>query len=129
MTYTCDSQPAYQRKLVLLLALLSALSRAGAVQSAEPRFIDHSLLVAPELPCTWPSHPFPRFAIIHSRTIGPDSASNIDTLRIDGNIVHADPARGEVDHHLGSGSGHPVGRRRYGTWPDRGCWIGSYLDV
>jgi kynurenine formamidase len=47
--------------------------------------VDHSLLIAPELPCTWPSHPFPRFAIIHSRTIGPESTYNIDTLLIDGN--------------------------------------------
>lgn len=49
------------------------------------RFIDNSLLVAPEYPSTWPSHPFPRFEIIHSRTIGPESAYNIDTLLIDGN--------------------------------------------
>lgn len=53
--------------------------------SDEPRFVDHSLMIAPEYPCTWPSHPFPRFAIIHSRMIGPESAYNIDTLLIDGN--------------------------------------------
>lgn len=57
----------------------------AASQAEEPRFVDHSLLIAPEYPCTWPSHPFPRFAIIHSRTIGPESAYNIDTLLIDGN--------------------------------------------
>jgi kynurenine formamidase len=61
------------------------MSRAGVAWSDEPRFIDHSLLIAPEYPCTWPSHPFPRFAIIHQRMIGPDSAYNIDTLLIDGN--------------------------------------------
>jgi kynurenine formamidase len=49
------------------------------------RYIDHSLLVAPEYPCTWPSDPFPRFAIVHQRTIGPDSVFNVDTLLIDGN--------------------------------------------
>jgi kynurenine formamidase len=49
------------------------------------RFIDHSLLIAPEYPCTWPSHPFPRFSIMHQRTIGPDSAYNVDALLIDGN--------------------------------------------
>ena len=38
-----------------------------------------------EYPCTWPSHPFPRFQITHQRTIGPDSAYNIDVLLIDGN--------------------------------------------
>jgi kynurenine formamidase len=47
--------------------------------------MDHSLLIAPEYPCTWPSHPFPRFAIVHSRTIGAESNYNIDTLLIDGN--------------------------------------------
>lgn len=67
---------------VLLMVLLTP----GVTSLAEePKFIDHSLLIAPEYPCTWPSHPFPRFAIIHSRTIGPDSAYNIDTLLIDGN--------------------------------------------
>ena len=49
------------------------------------RFVDHSLLIAPELPCTWPTHPFPRFQITHQRVIGPDSPYNIDTLLIDGN--------------------------------------------
>lgn len=54
--------------------------------AAEPsRFHDHSLLIAPEYPCTWPSHPFPRFQITHQRTIGPDSVYNIDSLFIDGN--------------------------------------------
>jgi kynurenine formamidase len=50
-----------------------------------PRFVDHSLLIAPDYPCTWPSYPFPRFAIVHHRMIGPDSVFNIDTLLIDGN--------------------------------------------
>ncbi len=51
----------------------------------EPRFIDCSLLVAPEYPATWPSAPFPRFQMVHERTIGPDSPYNIDVLLIDGN--------------------------------------------
>ncbi len=51
----------------------------------QPKFIDHSLLIAPEFPCTWPAHPFPRFQINHQRVIGPESAYNIDTLIIDGN--------------------------------------------
>ncbi|MEZ6061379.1 MAG: hypothetical protein R3C19_13625 [Planctomycetaceae bacterium] len=50
----------------------------------ESRFVDCSLLVAPEYPATWPT-PFPRFQIVHQRTIGPDSAYNIDSLLIDGN--------------------------------------------
>ena len=49
------------------------------------RFHDHSLLVAPEYPCTWPSYPFPRFQITHQREIGPHSAYNVDVLLIDGN--------------------------------------------
>jgi len=54
-------------------------------RGADHQFIDCSLPVAPEYPCTWPSAPFPRFQIVHQRTIGPDSAYNIDVLMIDGN--------------------------------------------
>ncbi len=53
--------------------------------AAETQFVDNSLLIAPEFPCTWPTHPFPRFQITHQRVIGPDSPYNIDTLLIDGN--------------------------------------------
>lgn len=67
------------------MAALFVLGHCAVACCEEPRFVDHSLLIAPEYPCTWPSHPFPRFAIIHSRTIGPESAYNIDTLLIDGN--------------------------------------------
>ncbi|MFN8743129.1 MAG: cyclase family protein [Pirellula sp.] len=63
----------------------SGFSQAQEKRAELPRFVDHSLLIAPEYPCTWPSHPFPRFAIIHSRMIGPESNYNIDTLLIDGN--------------------------------------------
>ncbi len=74
-------------KTLILTAI--ALSAAGGTANAQskdkPRFIDHSLLVAPEYPCTWPSHPFPRFQITRQRTIGPESAYNIDVLLIDGN--------------------------------------------
>ena len=51
----------------------------------ESRFIDNSLLIAPEYPCTWPAYPFPLFQLNHQRTIGPDSAYNVDALLIDGN--------------------------------------------
>jgi len=67
------------------MSALFLLGPCAIARCEEPRFVDHSLLIAPEYPCTWPSHPFPRFAIIHSRTIGPESAYNIDTLLIDGN--------------------------------------------
>jgi kynurenine formamidase len=75
----------YPIEVLLWSAALVALGLARDAACDEPHFVDHSLLIAPEYPCTWPSHPFPRFAIIHSRTIGPESAYNIDTLLIDGN--------------------------------------------
>lgn len=75
--------------LVSLLIMLLATGRASAQSDNAagdvPKFVDHSLLIAPEFPCTWPSSPFPRFQITHQRTIGPDSAYNIDVLLIDGN--------------------------------------------
>ena len=68
----------------LALLLVPDLPAEDAPPAAT-RFVDHSLLIAPELPCTWPTHPFPRFQITHQRVIGPDSPYNIDTLLIDGN--------------------------------------------
>jgi len=69
---------------------LVSLALVKALQAAEPgtgpsKFVDHSLLVAPDFPCTWPAAPFPRFQIHHQRGIGPDSPYNIDSLLIDGN--------------------------------------------
>jgi kynurenine formamidase len=61
------------------------IAQAQLSKTSETRFVDNSLLVAPEYPCTWPTHPFPRFQITHQRTIGADSAYNIDVLLIDGN--------------------------------------------
>lgn len=71
-----------------LVALASSLLLplgCGSARGTEPRFLDHSLLIAPEYPCTWPSYPFPRFQITHQQRIGPNSAYNIDVLLIDGN--------------------------------------------
>ena len=68
----------------LALLLVTDLSAEDAPPTAT-RFVDHSLLIAPEFPCTWPTHPFPRFQITHPRVIGPDSPYHIDTLLIDGN--------------------------------------------
>jgi kynurenine formamidase len=79
---------AVHRVRILLgaLALFTALPLARGDDEPEiSRFIDHSLLIAPEYPCTWPTYPFPRFQINHQRTIGPDSAYNVDALLIDGN--------------------------------------------
>lgn len=53
--------------------------------SETSRFVDLSLPIAPEYPANWPTAPFPRFQIIHERTIGPASAYNVDVLMIDGN--------------------------------------------
>ena len=73
----------------LLLACLVFASPYSVVVrevvADETRFVDHSLLVAPDYPATWPAAPFPRFQITHQRTIGPDSAYNVDSLLIDGN--------------------------------------------
>lgn len=98
MTLTCSRSTDYRvrRKTqrtrmsvvqlsLALVAFVGASSLGVIAFGDEPRFVDNSLLIAPEYPCTWPSYPFPRFAIIHSRTIGPESAYNIDTLLIDGN--------------------------------------------
>ena len=67
------------------MGLACVAAEAAEPDRNTPRFVDHSLLVAPEYPCTWPRYPFPRFQITHQRTIGPDSAYNIDVLLIDGN--------------------------------------------
>ena len=54
-----------------------------AAEESAPRFVDLSLLVAPEYPCTWPT--FPRFQINPEERIGPLSPYNSDILIIDGN--------------------------------------------
>ncbi|MCP4175297.1 MAG: hypothetical protein GY758_31495 [Fuerstiella sp.] len=72
-------------RLILRYLLPFVCGLCPALTADEPRFLDCSLLVAPEYPATWPSTPFPRFQITHQRTIGPDSAYNIDVLLIDGN--------------------------------------------
>ncbi len=53
-------------------------------QDASSQFIDLSLLVAPEYPCTWPGG-FPYFQINHYLRLGASSAYNSDILIIDGN--------------------------------------------
>ncbi|MFO1092204.1 MAG: cyclase family protein [Planctomycetaceae bacterium] len=70
--------------LILTLSVLSTVGRTADKPDAT-KFVDHSLLVAPDYPCTWPAYPFPRFQIAHQRTIGPDSVYNIDSILIDGN--------------------------------------------
>lgn len=68
------------------VAVLLILSSAWSAHADEPaQFIDHSLLVDENYPCTWPAAPFPRFHLIHEQKIGPSSVYNIDALLIDGN--------------------------------------------
>ncbi len=69
----------------LLFAYALLLAGASSVEAQETRFVDCSLLVAPEYPATWPTHPFPRFQLIHEQQAGPSSVYNIDVLLIDGN--------------------------------------------
>jgi kynurenine formamidase len=49
------------------------------------KFVDHSLLISSDYPCTWPTHPFPKFQLVPQQVIGPVSPYNIDTLYLDGN--------------------------------------------
>ena len=72
------------RWLVLGLGLFWGLGPAGSeTRGDEPRFVDLSLLIAPEYPCTWTT--FPPFQINPYRQIGPLSAYNSDILILDGN--------------------------------------------
>lgn len=63
----------------------SASKPASNAATGTSVFIDHSLLIAKEYPCNWPTHPFPKFQIIHQNIIGPASPYNIDSLYVDGN--------------------------------------------
>ncbi len=66
-------------------SVVAAETGAAETGVGTTRFVDHSLVIAPEYPCTWPSYPFPRFQLTRQRAIGPDSAYNVDVLLIDGN--------------------------------------------
>lgn len=73
----------------LLVLTLAFFFSAETLLHAAPRkqanlFVDLSLLVAPEYPCTWPAG-FPAFGILPQTTIGKDSPYNTDLLIIDGN--------------------------------------------
>ncbi len=66
-----------------LAAVCCVPAWAFAEDGPAPRFVDLSLLVAPEYPCTWPT--FPRFQLNAEERIGPSSPYNSDILIIDGN--------------------------------------------
>ncbi len=57
---------------------------AGRSSAAEPRFVDLSLIVAEDYPCTWPDG-WPPFRLIPHARIGPHSAYNVDILSLDPN--------------------------------------------
>src|SRR5713101_867093 len=72
--------------LWLSLALVLGADRQSPSRGQakeQTRFVDLSLLVAPEYPCTWPT--FPKFQINHYERIGPLTPYNSDILIIDGN--------------------------------------------
>src|SRR5205809_9415 len=70
--------------LVLLIAVTQPpLSSSAAQEEEAAKFIDLSLLVAPDYPCTWPT--FPQFQINPYRKIGKHSAYNSDVIVLDGN--------------------------------------------
>ena len=61
------------------------LPSTPAYSEEPPKFVDLSLLISAEYPCTWPEL-VPPFRIDHVQTIGRQSAYNVDTLSTDGNM-------------------------------------------
>jgi kynurenine formamidase len=72
------------RRTAIVLAALLVTFGMGFQLNADPKFVDLSLLVAPDLPEPWPAG-WPMFQINHSEKIGPLSPYNSDVLLIDGN--------------------------------------------
>ncbi len=69
--------------LVTLAAVCCVPEHSRAGPESASRFVDLSLLVAAEYPCTWPT--FPPFQINHYQRIGPLSPYHSEILVIDGN--------------------------------------------
>ena len=82
----CDSRRAWGLQILSTLAVMVVGFPVNAVslEPAKPRWIDLSLMVAREYPCTWPDG-FPQFRIDTAQKIGRKSVYNVDTLTIDGN--------------------------------------------
>ncbi|MFM8396192.1 MAG: hypothetical protein ACKOAH_00065, partial [Pirellula sp.] len=74
-----------KKSVSAILLACSLLHGSSSLAQDTPKFIDHSLLVAKEYPCNWPTHPFPKFQIVHQSTVGLASPYNIDSLYVDGN--------------------------------------------
>src|SRR5437764_15306696 len=91
MSLSCCPGCAILRRAALpaLLATFALLPITGEplpgqpAEKEKPQFLDLSLLVSPDYPCTWPT--FPPFQINHYQRIGPLSAYNSDILVMDGN--------------------------------------------
>src|SRR5262245_30265434 len=62
------------RREFLAASSLALVPRAAAAEEPRSKFLDLSLLVAPEYPCTWPT--FPVFQINHYQRIGPRGPYN-----------------------------------------------------
>ena len=70
---------------LLFVLVVSISSRETTIDNDQKsRFVDLSLIVAENYPCTWATG-FPRFYINHYIKIGPSSPYNSDLLQIDGN--------------------------------------------
>jgi kynurenine formamidase len=80
-----DSPGAFLFAVVAGLAVAACLQPARVLgeDGVGPRFVDLSLLVAPDYPCNWPT--WPRFQMVPDQRIGPLSSYNVDVLFIDGN--------------------------------------------
>src|SRR5215471_8754355 len=95
--------------VIVLATTFGSAAVAMAQEKDESRFLDLSLLVAPEFPCTWPS--WPRFLIHHER-IGPLRPDHADILVIDGNTgTQLDvPPHSVPPPHSGLPNAGPFGR-------------------
>ncbi len=103
---------------IICLVVGIMLRPAGLKESEaqeKPKFVDLSLTVAPEYPCTWPDG-FPEFRIDHVQKIGPNSAYNVDTLTIDGNTG----TQLDVPPHSVAREEHKL--------PNSGPYGGAYID-
>jgi kynurenine formamidase len=69
--------------LGLVAAVGSVAGQTASGPHSEPRFVDLSLLVAADYPCTWPT--FPPFQMNEYERIGPLSPYRSEILVIDGN--------------------------------------------
>src|SRR5438128_1891877 len=74
-----------RRGVAWLPCLMVLGSLAAGESDKESHFVDLSLLVASEMPCTWPAPNWPLFQISHYRKPGPLGVYNSDILTMDGN--------------------------------------------